>query len=399
MTITEKLISEYLGKGEILDQYLLRLTIFIEDIVTTNKLEVYDIAGRVKSLESLKRKLASDDVGSIVSVKEINDLIGLRVVVHCLNEVLPVVKVIRENFKVLHCLEPTNILNLNPGYSGYPMHVLVVELPENRQKFLEYERFSGYKIEVQICTVMQHAWEKTETYLGYKHKPFPNEKLREFTQLAYMLELYDSELNAIKDFLTPITWQSVLPENSVEKEIKVAPREQEKEDLQVPNPADVTIDEFAEFDDISLSKIVPDKGVPIDKTALENVILTSVFVRHVDGVIATLYDARLLYVDKAMDVLVDAIGLVGAIKTSGDIEELLYKYRKGVFKVSKYIFGVKKDHEYILKGVSVYLLLYLLVAKQGDLEQLRNYLEIFTFDKNLVNKSNIRMLVECAVDL
>ncbi|MBF0435772.1 MAG: RelA/SpoT domain-containing protein [Magnetococcales bacterium] len=399
MTITEKLISEYLVKSDILNKYLLRMATFVEDILTYSRLEVYDIAGRVKSLDSLKRKLASDDIGSIVSVKEINDLIGLRIVVYCANEVLPVVRAVRERFKVLHSLEPKLILDKNPSFSGYPMTTLVVELPEHRLEFLEYERYSGYKIEVQICTIMQHAWEKTETYLGYKHKLFPNEKLREFSQLAYILELYDTELNSIKDFLTPISWQSELPENNVENEIKVVPQEQESEDLHVPNLLDMPLDEFAEFDDPALSKIVPDKGVPIDKTALENVILTSVFVRHVDGVIATLYDARLLYVDKAMDVLVDAIGLVGVIKTSGDIEELLYKHRRIVFRVSKYIFGVKKNHEYILKGVSVYFLLYLLVAKQGDLEQLRSYLEKFTIDKNLVNKSNIRMLVECAVDL
>ncbi|HIJ82779.1 MAG: RelA/SpoT domain protein [Magnetococcales bacterium] len=396
MPITEKIVSEYLKKGALFEKYLERLKIIVEDILTAKNINIFDISWRIKCIGSVTRKLASEKVGSIMSVTEINDLIGVRVITYCSNEIPSVIKVLSEKFTVLHSIEPKRVLDEDPSYLGYPMHVLVVELPEQRQKLLGYEQFSGIKIEMQICTIMQHAWEKTETYFGYKHKPFPDEKFREFSQLAYMLELYDSGLNSIREFLTPVSWQTEQVQKDTEEETINVPQESEVIDHKVEQKMEGNDDDFIAFDDITLSKIVPAKGVPIDKNTIENLMLTSVFVRHMDGVIATLSDARLLYLDEAKDKLEEAINSISSLKTIGDIEELIYSNRAAIFRVSKSIYGNSGSHEFVLKGVSIYFLLYILVARQGDLERLRQYLDKFTFDKALVNKNNIRMIIECS---
>jgi putative GTP pyrophosphokinase len=64
----------------------------------------------------------------------------------------------------------------------------------------EYHRFSGHIVEVQVRTILQHAWAEIEHDIQYKSlRTIPTEIRRRFVALAGMLEIADREFQAIDD--------------------------------------------------------------------------------------------------------------------------------------------------------------------------------------------------------
>ena len=63
-----------------------------------------------------------------------------------------------------------------------------------RMVLRENKAFEGLKCEIQIRSVLQHAWAEIEHDLGYKSElTIPKEVRRSFSRLAGLLELGDKE--------------------------------------------------------------------------------------------------------------------------------------------------------------------------------------------------------------
>jgi hypothetical protein len=78
----------------------------------------------------------------------------------------------------------------------------VVTLSPKRCDLVEYRRFPGQKAEIQIRSILQHAWAEIEHDLGYKRKEdVPREIRRRFSRIAGLLELVDTEFVKIRDEL------------------------------------------------------------------------------------------------------------------------------------------------------------------------------------------------------
>ncbi len=78
----------------------------------------------------------------------------------------------------------------------------VVSMNEDRLKLPENRGYAGIKCEIQIRTVLQHAWAEIEHDLGYKSEiDIPKDIRRSFSRLAGLLEVADKEFQEIRDFL------------------------------------------------------------------------------------------------------------------------------------------------------------------------------------------------------
>lgn len=91
---------------------------------------------------------------------------------------------------------------LDPDRFGYLSLHYVATLSVNRQSLAEYRRFPALKAEIQVRSILQHAWAEIEHDLGYKSKAaIPPALRRRFSRLAGLLELADSEFRVIRDDL------------------------------------------------------------------------------------------------------------------------------------------------------------------------------------------------------
>ncbi|MGE3482964.1 MAG: GTP pyrophosphokinase family protein, partial [Gammaproteobacteria bacterium] len=83
---------------------------------------------------------------------------------------------------------------------GYQSVHYLVRLSAARAQLAEYERFAGAVTEVQVRTILQHAWAEIEHDIQYKSSAaIPRDIRRRFMALAGMLELADREFQAIQD--------------------------------------------------------------------------------------------------------------------------------------------------------------------------------------------------------
>ena len=133
------------------------------------------IQARAKSPESLGRKLKERGLERSRSIeREIKDLAGVRLIFYTNTDERAFLnsQIINENFhvdydasKVHHPVgSPTDV---NEQYRG--IHY-VLTLKEDRLKLPEYTRFAGLRCEIQIQTILNHAWSETAHDILY-HRP------------------------------------------------------------------------------------------------------------------------------------------------------------------------------------------------------------------------------------
>lgn len=84
---------------------------------------------------------------------------------------------------------------------GYQSIHYLVKLKQNRYELPEYARFFGMTAELQVRTILQHAWAEIEHEIQYKAAVdvLPKEISRRFEALAGMLEIGDREFQALED--------------------------------------------------------------------------------------------------------------------------------------------------------------------------------------------------------
>ncbi|WP_414714812.1 GTP pyrophosphokinase, partial [Sporosarcina koreensis] len=134
-------------------------------------------------------------------MRDITDTVGVRVITYFNDDVDKIAKVIEREFEV----DRENSIDkrvTDPDRFGYSSLHYVVNFNADRVKFIEYKDFKEVKFEIQIRSILQHAWAEIEHDLGYKSKnEVPKEIRRDFSRIAGLLEIADNEFMRIKNFL------------------------------------------------------------------------------------------------------------------------------------------------------------------------------------------------------
>lgn len=166
-----------------------RLMTIINQILDKNK--IHTITYRTKELESLIGKIISKDKYN--ELTDITDLCGIRIITNLESDIEYVSRIIRQTFKIDepnshdHRKRPVNEF-------GYLSLHLVISLDKDREDLIENFEIKSLKAEIQIRSILQHAWAEIEHDLGYKNKEdVPKELQRGSNRLAAILEAADLE--------------------------------------------------------------------------------------------------------------------------------------------------------------------------------------------------------------
>ncbi len=181
------------------DEYL-QLTTSILDDAGINYLSV---TGRAKSVASFASKAARTIDGRPVftePLREITDQIGVRVITYVHSDVQAVVDLLSDQVTV-HDDRDLGRETASEGRFGYASRHLLVGLSDDQATQPGHERLRGRLAQVQIRTVLQHAWAEFEHDIRYKGT-IPHEHVsefdRRFTLAAGLLELADREFSMIR---------------------------------------------------------------------------------------------------------------------------------------------------------------------------------------------------------
>ena len=197
---------------ELLEQYHALLPVYtrMEEVIPGKLKAVFDDAGiivaalehRVKTEASLAGKLQLKG-GKYKDIFDITDLVGIRVITFYIDDVDKVASIVERLFEV----DWDNSIDKRKAHEidsfGYLSLHYICRIPESVYADPEHPELNKIRFEVQMRTVLQHAWANMNHDTGYKSGvEIPTIYMRDMSRLAGMLELVDDEFSRIRREIT-----------------------------------------------------------------------------------------------------------------------------------------------------------------------------------------------------
>ena len=168
----DKHLEEYKALKELYRDFSVRVKHLLKKSLHKHKFKCQIISCREKSELSLKNTL--QNLQSFKSLKDVKDLAGCRVIFYLNDSVERIIQYLRDEFEVV---------DQKPKYSddGYQAIHLIVKLKKDRLQLTKYKRFNDLQCEIQLTTVLFHAWSEMAHDIIYK----PEKSLPEFDKRAF----------------------------------------------------------------------------------------------------------------------------------------------------------------------------------------------------------------------
>ena len=174
----------------------------LSDIVNDMGLTVLTVEHRVKAEKSLAGKLERN--GDYYNVfEDITDILGCRVVCFLSDEIDEIGKRVEESFVIDWENSSDKRALIKEDAFGYLSLHYICSLPFGDKW---PDEICGKKFEIQIRTILQHAWSAINHDIGYKSEfGVPRDIKRQFARLAGLLELADDEFVRARDNMVGYT--------------------------------------------------------------------------------------------------------------------------------------------------------------------------------------------------
>ena len=198
-------VAEYLKIRPFYEDLAGEIARIIEECLKRRQIKVHSVQHRAKDPTSFGHKASipseADPTGPKYPkpLEQVNDLAGVRVITHFPSTLGEIDKLLNEEFTIVERSDKSEELIEEERFGYQSIHYLVRITP-GRAALAEYTRFSAAIAEVQVRTILQHAWAEIEHDIQYKSSlAIPSAIRRRFIALAGMLEIADKEFQAIQD--------------------------------------------------------------------------------------------------------------------------------------------------------------------------------------------------------
>jgi putative GTP pyrophosphokinase len=207
-------LAAYLPQQDFYEDLASAVRRILEEAIKRKGIKVHSVFARAKEPASLGRKAAQQsDVDPSKPkyprpLEQITDLAGVRIITYFPDTLVQIDEVMAEEFQVVERSDKGAEL-VDEDRLGYQSIHYLVKLSESRSTLPEYEPFADSITEIQVRTILQHAWAEIEHDIRYKSTSLiPSEVRHRFTALAGLLEIADREFQAIQDADRRVTEQA-----------------------------------------------------------------------------------------------------------------------------------------------------------------------------------------------
>ena len=194
----EEAVTRYINLRPTYEQFAERLHSLFQNLMEIEQIGYQTIERRSKSIESFQGKLLRPGKSYADPFTQVPDLAGLRVIVYFDRDVERVAALIDRELDVDPLSSSDKRSELAPDQFGYLSVHKVARIGSSRGNLPEWRHFRDCLVEIQVRTVLQHAWAAISHKLQYKREAeVPIEFRRRLIRLAGLLELADEEFGAL----------------------------------------------------------------------------------------------------------------------------------------------------------------------------------------------------------
>ena len=176
--------------------------VMLDEICRDVDIKPLGIEHRVKKEKSLAGKLERSG-GWYSTLEDLTDILGARVICFFSDDIDIIGKSVEERFVIDWNNSSDKRALIKADSFGYLSLHYICSLPYGAGY---PDNICGKKFEIQIRTVLQHAWAAIEHDLGYKSEfGVPRDVIREFSRIAGLLEIADDEFVRTRDHMRGYT--------------------------------------------------------------------------------------------------------------------------------------------------------------------------------------------------
>lgn len=198
-------IAEYKKIYPLYEEFVKTAKEMISTILTRADVRYQSIEARAKKIDEFGKKAAKSLESDPRKPKypnpliDITDMAGVRVITFLPRSIEDVCRNIEKNFEVLEKIDKAE-KSVEQGKIGYQgIHYLVKMNPSSAQ-LPKYESYKDLVLEIQVRTILQHAWAEMEHDIQYKNtEKIPILIKRRFIALAGLLDIADREFQTLHD--------------------------------------------------------------------------------------------------------------------------------------------------------------------------------------------------------
>lgn len=194
----EELVEWYIKERPAYVNLANKVESIIKEVLDSEGAKYYSISSRAKEIDSFISKASKEKYND--PQKQLQDLAGIRIITYVKSEVNLCCELIKPLFNLDDKNSSDKGKELGHDKVGYRSVHYVATLNEERFILPEYKLFEGLYFEIQIRTILEHAWADIAHDRSYKFKgEFPPEYdiERRFALASATLELVDREFDSI----------------------------------------------------------------------------------------------------------------------------------------------------------------------------------------------------------
>lgn len=194
-----KLKTEYDVRRPLYERLAINLQQALKTFLSNPYIPHLEIAYRIKDFESAFEKI--DRKGYQQPLTQIEDWCGLRVICYYPSDVKKICEIIEREFDVHEEEDKAN--RLEPHEFGYRSTHFIVQVNSSWTQAPNYRGLGNIKAEIQVRTILMHAWAEIEHKLAYKSaEQVPDRFRRNLYRLSAKFEEADEQFDELREGLS-----------------------------------------------------------------------------------------------------------------------------------------------------------------------------------------------------
>lgn len=168
----------------------------LETFLSEAKISFLAITWRIKDIESFVEKIDRKNYSD--PFNQIEDICGIRIICYYQSDIKRICQIIQNEFDIQENQDKEELLNADQF--GYRSYHFIGKINEKWLEAPNYRGLQSMKFEIQVRTILMHAWAEIEHKLAYKQKVhIPAHLKRRLYRISAKLEEADEQFEDIKN--------------------------------------------------------------------------------------------------------------------------------------------------------------------------------------------------------